>query len=506
MKVLTNINKKAKASSRHLNIFRSCDPQSFVGVQNFGVGFCGLIISAWRRKETQRNARFGRPSERQGNHTMTNHNYSDVPIKETFAMMNVKNNASTGTLPEILEIDEEAATNGIEETSNQLGEETGDGIMANRPHPSLDYPPIFFALKRWPWLSRHIKPLYKVRWSLSYPLQRKLPYSKSLRKLGITASWGEVLLFLPFVLSTLLCVYYTVVEPDIHMTGVMARYGLIAAVVFGQKNSLLTLLLGIPFDRALFYHKAAGYNAFINGLLHTWSFAYVAMEKSNGETRAMDSFFANSMNVSGTLLLVLLTSLLLSSIQKVRHVLFEVFYYFHLIFVLGMVCSAYFHSGPLIPCLAFLTTGVDMFIRKVIMAQCRYPKNASIKTISDSVVEIRFPKLPGFDYNPGQYIYIAVPELSWLEFHPFSISSSPKQSFVTLHIRRAGNWTNALHMLAQKKTEIGILLEGPYGNLSVDLFNNDRYKHVVLVCGGIGRKLYHDAIFEDIYTKNSRIS
>ena len=410
--------------------------------------------------------------------------------KKMSSLMNSKNNASTATFPEILEHpDEEAPSHVIDKSgSDRSGDETADGATANRPHPSLDFPPLYFALKRWPWLSKHIKLLYQVRWSLSYPLQRKLPFSKILRKIGVTASWGETILLFPFLASTIICVFYTVVEPDVEITGIMARYGLIAAVVFGQKNSLLTLFLGMPFDRALFFHKIAGYNAFVNGLLHTWAFAYMTMADSDGETRALDVAFGNTMNISGSLLLILLTSLLLSSIERVRQVLFEIFYYFHLVFVLGMVCCAYFHSGYLIPCLAFLTTGVDMFIRKVIMAQCRYPKDASIKAISDSVVEIKFPKLPGFDYNPGQYIYIAIPELSWLEFHPFSISSSPKQSFVTLHIRRAGNWTNALHRLAQKKTETSILIEGPYGNLNVDLFGNDRYKHVVLVCGGIGRK------------------
>lgn len=184
--------------------------------------------------------------------------------------------------------------------------------------------------------------------------------------------------------------------------------------------------------------------------------------------------------------MILMTGIVMSSIPRVRHLLFEVFYYFHIVFILGMVVCAYFHSGILI--LAFLTTGIDMFIRKVIMAQCRYPKKASIKAISDSVVEISFPKLPGFDYNPGQYIYIAVPELSWFQFHPFSISSSPKQSNVTLHIRCAGSWTTALHKLAQEKSQVSLLIEGPYGNLSVDLFGNDRYKHVVLVSGGIGCK------------------
>eukprot|EP00545_Synedropsis_sp_CCMP1620_P006316 CAMPEP_0119018268 /NCGR_PEP_ID=MMETSP1176-20130426/18945_1 /TAXON_ID=265551 /ORGANISM="Synedropsis recta cf, Strain CCMP1620" /LENGTH=76 /DNA_ID=CAMNT_0006972227 /DNA_START=116 /DNA_END=342 /DNA_ORIENTATION=+ len=39
-----------------------------------------------------------------------------------------------------------------------------------------------------------------------------------------------------------------------------------------MKNSFLTLLLGIPFERALWYHKLSARLAYINGLMH----AYVA--------------------------------------------------------------------------------------------------------------------------------------------------------------------------------------------------------------------------------------
>jgi predicted ferric reductase len=405
---------------------------------------------------------------------------------------------SLATFPESLadledDEDDELPSNGkieIKELESG-GKPTGPGVP-NRPHPSLEFPPLYFALKRWPWLAQQIKPLYKLRWRLSYPLQKRLPFNKALRKVGIRMTWGEALLLMPFFACMAVSLFFTVVSPSIKASGKVARYGLIAAIVFSGKNSFVTLLLGMPFDRALFYHKVAGYTAFVSGLLHTWAFAYRTSADGDGSQRALDEFFSGSMNISGTVLMLLLTGIMATSLKRVRELLFEVFYYFHLVFVAGMIICAFFHSGILIPCLAFFTTGVDMFYRKVVMSHCRYPKKASIKVVSDSVLEISFPKLQGFDFNPGQYIYIAVPELSWFEFHPFSISSGPKELTVTLHIRKAGNWTSALHKLALTKSEISLLIEGPYGNLTVDLFGNDRYKHVVLVCGGIGCKCAHD--------------
>jgi predicted ferric reductase len=81
-----------------------------------------------------------------------------------------------------------------------------------------------------------------------------------------------------------------------------------------------------------------------------------------------------------------------------------------------------------------------------------------------------------------------VPEISWLEWHPFSISSSPKQMSVTFHIRKAGAFTSALYKLAQKRQEVSVLLEGPYGNLAVDILSDRKYKRIMLISGGIGCK------------------
>mmetsp|Transcript_9690 Transcript_9690/g.22300 ORF Transcript_9690/g.22300 Transcript_9690/m.22300 type:complete len:438 (-) Transcript_9690:157-1470(-) len=67
-----------------------------------------------------------------------------------------------------------------------------------------------------------------------------------------------------------------------------------------------------------------------------------------------------------------------------------------------------------------------------------------------------------------------------------SLSSSPGQSTVTLHIRKAGWWTKSLFALAEKKDCVDIFFEGPYGSVGVDLQNKEKYKMVILFSGGIG--------------------
>lgn len=52
---------------------------------------------------------------------------------------------------------------------------------------------------------------------------------------------------------------------------------------------------------------------------------------------------------------------------------------------------------------------------------------------------------PGFSYIAGQYIFIKCPQISRFEWHPFTLTSSPGDSYLGLHIRDAGDWTSALH-------------------------------------------------------------
>jgi ferredoxin-NADP reductase len=119
--------------------------------------------------------------------------------------------------------------------------------------------------------------------------------------------------------------------------------------------------------------------------------------------------------------------------------------------------------------------------------------------ITDTVVEIKMLKTKGFDYNPGQYVKICVPDVSLFEWHPISISSSPYQHEVTLHIRTRGSWTQRLYDLSKKKNRVPVLIEGPYGSLNVDL-TSKRYSMVMLISGGIGvtpmQSIAHQLVYE----------
>jgi predicted ferric reductase len=376
--------------------------------------------------------------------------------------------------------------------SHFLEEET----IPNSPHPALEFPPLYFVLRRFPTLLDFCQSLYRYRWSISYPLQRRIIFSKVLRKAGIFLTWGELLLVLPFFASIAVGAFFSFVHPSVSISGHAARTPLIFCFITAMRNSFFTLILGIPFERALWYHKLSARLAYVNGLLHTYvAFIHPSIVHDTGRyppstldgdnSNFVKFMVADQVNLGGTMLIVVMTLMMITAMPWIRHRIFELFYYCHVVFAASMVGCAFFHTGKLVPILAASTWGLDLFIRKVQMAFFRNPKAASIRIISNSVIELCFPKTEGFDYNPGQYVYVAVPELSIFEWHPFSLSSSPGQKIVTLHIRKAGGWTTALYALAEKKSQINVLMEGPYGSVGVDLMS-DRYKMVMLFSGGIG--------------------
>lgn len=360
----------------------------------------------------------------------------------------------------------------------------------NQPHPALEYSPFYHAMKRFfPLCLERFKIPYVYRWKLAYPLQRKVSCSRLLLKLGIHLTWGEMLLLVPYFLAICIGIFYTVAHPSVAVTGRVARWALIAAFLLAQRNSIVTFLLGMPVDRALYYHKLAGRLGGITGLLHTLAFFIDPKYRSIHNDDFLQGAFTGQMNASGSYMMLVIVGIIMTSLPAIRRAAFEVFYYLHMLFVAGLILGAFFHTGILVPTLALVTWGVDFTIRKLVMAWTLNPQHATLKVISDTVVEVSFPKTESFAYNPGQYIYLAIPEITWLEWHPFSISSAPHQTVVTLHIRKAGNWTASLFELAQKKQDVEILLEGPYGSVAVDIMGDRKYKSVLLISGGIGSKL-----------------
>ena len=80
-----------------------------------------------------------------------------------------------------------------------------------------------------------------------------------------------------------------------------------------------------------------------------------------------------------------------------------------------------------------------------------------------------------FNYQPGDYIFLKIPSIAKYEWHPFTMSSSPEQDFIGLHIRAVGTWTDKLYKFVyelNKALKKGIELAEKKLNLEINPDNS----------------------------------
>jgi respiratory burst oxidase len=123
-----------------------------------------------------------------------------------------------------------------------------------------------------------------------------------------------------------------------------------------------------------------------------------------------------------------------------------------------------------------------------------------------NVLALHVSKPQGFKYKSGQYMFVNCPAVSSFEWHPFSITSSPGDDFLSVHIRTLGDWTRELKTVFSKVCEPPgggksgllradymqgennpsfprLLIDGPYGAPAQDY---RKYDVLLLVGLGIG--------------------
>jgi len=110
------------------------------------------------------------------------------------------------------------------------------------------------------------------------------------------------------------------------------------------------------------------------------------------------------------------------------------------------------------------------------------------KLLPSNVFMIEFNRPSTFEYRSGMWIQLACPELGASEFHPFTLTSSPQEDTLSLHIRGCGPWTNNLRNLIDPDNLKGkpfpkLFVDGPFGSGQQDWF---RYEVAVIVGAGIG--------------------
>merc|ERR1712166_1291279 len=180
--------------------------------------------------------------------------------------------------------------------------------------------------------------------------------------------------------------------------------------------------------------------------------------------------------------------------NKIRRNYFELFYYTHHCYLVIYV-GALWHATSL---WYYLIIGLGLyFVDRLIRHSrgCKVVGGLSVTAqgridSAHAITRLEIQTLDGLApmFEAGQYGFINVPEISALQWHPFTISSAPCEEKLQFNIKTmgSGTWTESLHQLASSCQHLEMLpqvnYDGPYG-LGLDW---QQYERIILVVGGVG--------------------
>ncbi|XWS66102.1 hypothetical protein CRYUN_Cryun05aG0171500 [Craigia yunnanensis] len=287
------------------------------------------------------------------------------------------------------------------------------------------------------------------------------------------------------------------------MTGL--RFGMIGLLCLAflflpvARGSLLLRLIDIPFEHATKYHVWLGHLTMMLFTLHGLFYVIAWAIKGTLIKELLEWKNIGVANLPGVISLLAGLFMWVTSLHPVRKDYFELFFYTHQLYVVFVVFLA-LHVGEFL--FSIVAGGIFIFMLDRFLRFCQSRRTVDVlsaKCLPCGTVELVLSKPQNLRYNALSFIFLQVRELSWLQWHPFSVSSSPLDGkyHLSILIKVLGEWTARLResILSMSETEpqkdlplltktmITASVEGPYGHESP---YHLMYENLILVAGGIG--------------------
>ncbi|KAL7001871.1 Ferric reduction oxidase 7, chloroplastic, variant 3 [Sarracenia purpurea var. burkii] len=305
----------------------------------------------------------------------------------------------------------------------------------------------------------------------------------------------------------------------LELTGL--RFGLIGLFCLAflflpiSRGSILLRLIDIPFEHATRYHVWLGHLTMLIFTLHGlfYIIAWAVQGRLLREVSFRDCLFASCIaqahildwknngvaNLPGVISLAAGLFMWMTSLLPVRRQNFELFFYTHQLYIVFVLFFA-MHVGDFVFSIA--AGGIFLFILDRFLRFCQSRRTVNVISatcLSCGTLELVLSKPENLQYNALSFIFLQVRELSWLQWHPFSVSSSPLDGkyHISILIKVLGEWTAKLResilngpeenlqieQPLQPHSNVTVSVEGPYGHESP---YHLMYENLILVAGGIG--------------------
>lgn len=259
-------------------------------------------------------------------------------------------------------------------------------------------------------------------------------------------------------------------EPMAKLVIVSMRVGRISIgsvvmiLIFACKNTFVSAFSGLTLDKAVFFHKWLGRFMFITATIHT-VFAiiyYLEVYNYSMNTKAAQIF--------GYIALACL-AVNVVYFRFIRNLAFDVFLFQHRIVNFIMLFTVLLHNSgnaaAVIIGVVFLA--LDFIISKglSILHKRKGPTKgiSEFEILDSTTIRVSIPInirnsdshrwwwcfVPSYgNWRPGQHIFLNVFNVSWFQYHPFTIASLADSGKIVLVIKVQKGFTRKLKMILQK--------------------------------------------------------
>lgn len=297
--------------------------------------------------------------------------------------------------------------------------------------------------------------------------------------------------------------------------GVLAYALTPLSVMLGSRESILSLLLGVPYQSFNFLHRWLGYLIFVQSALHTIGWCIIEIRLYQPQPSVSIEWITQTYMIWGLVAMILLTMIfLLSTPWGIRLTGYETFRKLHYVLAMVYIGACWGHWEHLkcflLPSLLFwfLDRGARL-VRTALLHYNRLPSGNMGFRPAPAVISV-FPDAERGDvvrlelehdqdaWAVGNHFYLCFTECSIWQSHPFTPLNAPiirngKLKHIYL-LRAKGGETKKLAELANKKLgapekpsgaiATPVILTGPYGEES--MLDTTPSTNILCVAGGTG--------------------
>ncbi|RLN96065.1 hypothetical protein BBJ28_00020858 [Nothophytophthora sp. Chile5] len=281
--------------------------------------------------------------------------------------------------------------------------------------------------------------------------------------------------------------------------GVSSTFNLAFLFLPATRNCAWLELLNISYANGVRYHRWLGAVTVVTAVLHGAGYYWAWIRE--GKWLALHACFTCDagaiygwplwMKLFGEIGLLCFIIIGITSLPVVRRCRYNLFYYAHHLFVPGLVFSIMHWNNIII----WVAPTLALYVAHRVLSSSNTLHAVQVRECSllatQDVVKVVLTRsiARGGQYKAGQFVYLNVPAVSKLQWHPFTIASSPRTSSdsLTVLVKGLGDWTQGLVQYADDcKTSNAlptVYMDGFYG-ASLEMYGE--YATVCLVGGGIG--------------------